>query len=242
MRVTTFFVLFLLASATVANERFVTTKGEATIEAPPDFVKISMALLGVGPDLAQIKADVDARTERVLAAAAQLGIAGADIESEGLRVSREYESDRNDNETLRGYEVSRNIEVKLRAIAKYEEFAQALIDAKVDTVEEVEVDVDDRQALDQRALVAATRNARSEALAIATELSIQIGTPFEVSEDRLHRTTRLRELASVGYDEIVVTGARARSTPAVQLIFKPHAIEIEATVWARFEIVTKESP
>lgn len=233
-------------TANAAEPRFITTKGEAKVEVPPEFVKVDFSILAIGQDLAKLKLDVDARTQAVLEATSALGIAGADIKSEGMQVTREYETDRNDNESLRGYRVNRDIEIKLRAMEKYEKLAQSLVDARIDDIQSVEVDVDDRSALKQRAIVEATRNARREALAVATELDVTLGAPFEISEDRLSARHALREYTDDRYQEIVVTAMRRNlegTTPNVStLVFQPHAIEVTSTVWARFEIVPKVAP
>lgn len=242
MRMLAFVALTIAALGAGAEERFITTKGEATVEVPPEFVEIKMTLMAVGPELQRLKDDVDGRTRQFLASAAELQVAGADIESSGLNVSREYQLDRNENETPRGYRVARSIEIRLRAIDKYERLAQALIDARVDEIESVEVGVDDRSALKQRALVEASRNARKEAQAVAAELGIKLGIPFEVSEERLFYRTSLRERANEKFEQIVVTAQRRQATPELLQLFKPKAIEVEATVWARFEILGTVSP
>jgi uncharacterized protein YggE len=233
-------------AANAADSRFITTKGEAKVEVPPEFVKVAFSVLAIGKDLAKLKMDVDARTRAVLEATSALGVPGADIKSEGMQVTREYETDRNDNESLRGYRVIRDIEIKLRAMEKYEKLAQSLVDAGIDDIQGVEVDVDDRSALKQRAIVEATRNARREALAIATELDMTLGAPFEVSEDRLSTRHALRESTDERYEEIMVTAMRKNlegsAVNVSTLVFRPHAIEVTSTVWTRFEIVPKAAP
>lgn len=231
-------------AADAAESRFITTKGEATVQVPPDFIEIEMEILAIGADSTALKHDVDSRTEQVLIAASKLGVAGTDIESGGVSVEREYEIDRNDNETLRGYNVNRSVTVKLRDISKYEEFVHALVDAKVDSIGSVEVDVNDPSALNQRALVQAARNARNEANAIAAELGLQLGAPFEVSEDQLWTRKGLRERGDNLEETIVTAQKRSHDSqaPITKLVLQPHAIEAEATVWARFEIAPRAAP
>lgn len=241
MRVIAAFVLLFAAMSAVAADSFVTTKGEATIEVRPDFVRIQIELLAVGPNLEGIKADVDSRTERALGAASKLAVAAVDIESTGVQIEREYETDRNGNDTLRGYRVNRDITIKLRAIDRYEEFAQALVDSGVDEVADVQGGVDDRTALKQRALVAAAANAKSKAQAIAGELGVEIGTPIEVGEEKLWFNQSLVQRATDGYGEIVVTGrqrgaASMESGTPVTLVFRPSNFKVDAVVWVRFRI------
>jgi uncharacterized protein YggE len=238
------FVLFFLAASAMAEDRFITIKGEAKTEIPPDFVSIDLTILAKGPDLAALKQDVDRRTGLLLTSASELGIPGTDIESSGVSVSREYESDRNANEKLRGYEVSRNVSIKLRELAKYEGLAQEIVDAGVDEVSSVDADVDDRSVLKQRALVLATRNARNEAQAVADELGVKLSGPIEVSEERLWIEDPVRQRAGKNLSEVIVTAQRRAQAMAgiVQVVFQPQAIKVEATVWARFAILDKASP
>lgn len=244
MRILLILTLLGAFPAAIAADRFITTKGEAKVEVQPEFVRVDISILAIGSDLAKLKNDVDARTQKVLEGSSGLGVAGADIESGGMQVTREFESDRNDNETLRGYRVNRNLQIKLRDLDKYEQLAQSLADAKIDDINNVEVDVEDRSALKQRAIVEATRNARREAEAIASELGMSLGAPFEISEDRLVPRHALRETTSDRYQEVVVTANRGalQSTPVSVVVFRPHAIEVTATVWARFEILEKKAP
>jgi uncharacterized protein YggE len=239
MRIIASIALLLAAMGAAAADGFVTTKGEAKVEVPPDFALLSIHVLAVGSDLEVIKGNVDERTEKVLRAAAAQKIAGADIRSSGIHVEREYETDRNDNEVLKGYKVIREMDIKLRALGSYEEFSQALIDAGIDTLEDIQGGVDDKSALKERAVAAAAKNARTKAQAIASELDITLGSPIEVGEDRLWFNLPLTQRAGDDYREVVVTGSRRiAGTPIASIVFTPHNIEVDATVWVRFAIVS----
>ena len=161
-------------------------------------------------------------------------IAPTDIRSSGVSISREYETDRNDNETFKGYQVARALDVKLRKIADYEALAQGLVSAGMEEVERVQVGVDDESKLKLPALAAAAKNARVKAAAVAESLGIRIGLPIEVGEDRLWYDKNLVQIAPEGYGEIVVTGSRMKTTNL--LLFTPRNVEVQAEVWVRFAI------
>jgi len=92
MRAIAILACLVAFAAGAAEPRFVTTKGEATVEVPPDFIEINMEIFAIGPDSTSLKQDVDSRTEQVLLAASKAGVAGTDIESGGVSVDREYEA------------------------------------------------------------------------------------------------------------------------------------------------------
>jgi hypothetical protein len=230
--------LMLLATTAFAAdpiERQVTVQGEAKVMVPPDFVVLSLEVVAEGSAVDRLKQDVDAKAARLLEAAASVKIAAADVKSSGIRVSREYQTDRNDNDVFKGYSVSRDMEIKLRRVADYELLAQALVDAGVEQVSKIEVGVDDESKLRNPALAAAARDARSKALAVSEALGIRIGLPIEVGEKRLWYDKVLVQLAPAGdYGEIVVTGSRLRSYGV--LLFTPRDVEVEAEIWVRFAI------
>lgn len=232
--------LILLAFTAVAAaesiEHQVTVKGEATVHVPPDFVVIDLAVAAEGADIERLKLEVDDKAAKLLEVAARLQILAADVKSSGVRVSREFETDRNDNDVFKGYSVRRTMEIKLRKIADYERLAQALVDAGMEQVESIQVGVDDESKLRSPALAAAAKDARSKAAAVSEALGIRIGLPIEVGEERLWYDENLVQIAPGGlYGEIVVTGSRARSSTN-PLGFTPRDVAVEAEVWVRFSI------
>lgn len=230
----------LLAAATSVSwavepiEHQITVKGEGIAEVAPDYVTIDMNIVGNGMDTARIKQEVDDKILRLLEVAARFQIAAADIRSSGVSISREYETDRNDNETFKGYQVSRTLDVKLRKISDYEALAQGFVAAGMEQVESVRVGVNDESKLKLPALAAAAKNARLKADAVADALGIRIGLPIEVGEERLWYDKLLVQVATDQYQEIVVTGSRART--ANLLLFTPRNVEVQAEVWVRFAI------
>jgi hypothetical protein len=229
-------LLTLSASAGEPIEHQVTVKGEGVAQVAPDFVTIEMNIAAEGIDTAKIKQEVDDNTHRLLEVASRFQIAAKDVKSSGVHVSRVYDTDRNDNDVFRGYEVGRRLNIKLRKIADYESLAQELVSAGMEHVESVEVGVDDESKLRKPALAAAARDARLKAQAVAESLGIRIGLPIEVGEDRLWYNKNLVQIAP-GNDlgEIVVTGSRARGAMS-PLLFTPRDVEVQAEVWVRFSI------
>lgn len=188
MRMVTGLVLGLATTLSWAAEPIehqITVKGEGLAEVAPDYVTIEMNIVANGMDTARLKQEVDDKMHRLLEVAGKFQIAPTDIRSSGVSISREFETDRNDNETFKGYQVARALDVKLRKISDYEALAEGLVSAGMEEVESVQVGVDDESKLKLPALAAAARNARVKAAAVAESLGSGIGLPIEVGEDRL---------------------------------------------------------
>ncbi|MBW2494525.1 MAG: SIMPL domain-containing protein [Deltaproteobacteria bacterium] len=233
-------ILAMLAATPALAEplRYITIKGTAESEAPPDFVKIFASILADHRHADRAKQDVDSRMKRVVDAIAGFEIDTGDMSFSGANVNRTFESDKYDNETFTGYHVYRTLEVKLRNLAHYEQFIHALVTAGVDEIGEPESDLDDKNPLKAAALGAAAQNAKRKAEIVAKALEIQLGDPIEIGEDRLFPGKSFEQsLASRdNIEEILITGEKGGISDP--LLFVPENIKVWATVWIRFELLT----
>ena len=118
MRVFFGVALLLLASMSAAaesriREHYITVLGESSVEVAPDFVSVELVLVATGSDTGRLKMEVDAKARQLLDAASKLQIATPDVKSSGVQITRDYATDRNDNEVFKGYVVTRKMSIKL---------------------------------------------------------------------------------------------------------------------------------
>lgn len=234
---TPFLIGLLFATSIVAaGPRSLTVKGEATAEVPPDFVSMTFDLTAREDRVEKAKDDVDRRMARVLAALSTFEIADEDLAFGGVEVEQAFKWDRFDNDVPIGFDVSRSIEVRLRAVEDYESLVQALVAAGIDDLRGVSGGLDDPATLEQAALAAAAENARRKAEVLAATLDVRLGPPIEVGEDRLVVSPRFGQVvADEMMTETVVVRAQERGVPD-PLPFVPDVIEIQGTVEVRFEV------
>jgi uncharacterized protein YggE len=236
---TVFLVLTVLHSpaANAQTDRLLTVRGEAEVEVPPDFVRLEVLIAADDEDVDDAKADVDSRTKQAINTIESFEIADQDLSFSGLRVERNYEYDRNDNERLVGYSVGRTIEIKLRKFDDYEQLVHMLVEAGIDELQDVRSDVDDKSVLERAALEGAAKAAKLKAEAMASGLGISLGMPVEVGEDSLMPSLTLRQQMADGYqmEEIVVTGSKRGI--ADPMLFVPRNIKVRGVAWVRFEML-----
>ena len=227
------------AAANAQTGRLLTVRGEAEVEVPPDFVQLEVLIAADDEDVDEAKSDVDARTRRAIEAIESFAIAEEDLSFSGLRVDRNYEYDRNDNERLIGYSVGRTIEIKLRKFEHYEQLIHMLVEAGIDELEDVRSGVDDKYALERAALEGAAKAAKLKAEAMASGLGIRLGMPVEVGEDRLMPSLTLRQQMAEGevLEEVVVTGSRRGIVDP--MLFVPANIKVRGVAWVRFEMLNE---
>lgn len=209
-------------------------QGEASMR--PDFVELSFTVQATGASAERAKADVDARTARVLDVLEAHAIDDADKTFSGLLVSQNYISDRNGNETPGDYDVARSFDIKLRKFDEYELLVGGLVEAGIDGIASAESGLDEPAALTHAALKAAAADARLRAEAIAEGLGATLGSPIEVGQDRLYPQEEFQLNIAGGsrFEEIIVTGSRIGRPPPLE--FVPGDIEATGTVVVRFAI------
>jgi uncharacterized protein len=183
-------ILLLLCAALLpgiaAAQRFpaqphIYVSGEAVAKLAPDFVEVGFMVARTGADVAATKKEVDAITERVWQAAQQLGIARADFEATGFSVTPMHDYE-NGKRIFRGIQVSRQFNAKLRDMGKFNAWSEALVQAGVQEVPGVTVNIDQRDAREAELRVAALQNARSEADRLAAALGQVITGVHTISD------------------------------------------------------------
>ena len=229
----------ILSSVSLAqDEHLLTVNGEAEVEVAPDFVRLEVLVTANDAEVDDAKEDVDARTREAVKAIEAFDVSDEDLSFSGVRVDREYKYDRNDNERLIGYSVSRTITIKLRDFDKYEQLVHLLVEAGIDELQGVSSDVDDESVLERAALEGAAKAAKLKAEAIASGLGISLGMPVEVGESGLMPSLNLRQRAAsdMQLEEIAVTANALGIADPMQ--FVPENIKVRGVVWVRFEILS----
>ena len=235
-------LLFSASPAFTAEDstRTITVRGEAQVEIAPDYIEMNFSLNEKQNSAARAKQRVDERINAVIAALEDFAIANEDIAMTGVEVSETFEVDRNGNLSSDGFQVSRGVTIRLRNINDYEALSAALVQAGVGELNQIQSGVDDESQLKMAALEAAARDARTRALAITNGLGVELGMPLEVGENQLRPLLDFQQGNASGraLEEIFLTAARRGGTELPPL-FVPGNIEVSATVWVVFELLSE---
>lgn len=176
----------LMLTGVAMAERFPTgphlyVTGEAVEKLTPDFVETNFMVARTGADVAATKQEVDAITEKVWAAAKKIGIARSDFQATGFSVNPMYDYD-NGKRSYRGTQVSRQFSVKLRNMDKFNAWSEALVQAGVQDVAGISVNVDKRDEKEAALRVTALKNARTEAERLAAALGQAVTGVHTISD------------------------------------------------------------
>jgi uncharacterized protein len=169
------------------DQAYISVSGHGELQVAPDIAYISITLQKTAPDAQAARADVEARTAKVLAVARKLGIADKDIDAPSISIQPAYEWDRkqpNDAPVQRlvGQHVTRSVMLTLRALDKYGELADGLVQSGVTTAYGVGFDRSDRAAQEQKARALAVADARDHAAGLAQSAGVNLGAVYSITE------------------------------------------------------------
>jgi uncharacterized protein YggE len=221
----------LLASPVLAAERVIAVKGAAEIEVTPDIVTVSYAVVKMAPQVAAAKSYVDSASSDTIRTAIAQGVKEEDISSSNLDIRRELRYDDKENkQVLVGYTVTRNITLTLRKIDNFNKLLQALVDAKLDEIQNIQPGISTLPKLKAEALKAATDDAKQKADLLAGQFQGKRGEPIEINEERIDNIFPVREMA-------MMKGRGPAEAAADTYEFKPGKIKVSADVFIKFSLV-----
>lgn len=217
----------LMALPVAAADRLIAVKGSAEIEVTPDIVTVTYAVIKMDPQAAAAKSYVDKVSSDSIRAAIAQGVKEEDISSSNLEIRRELRYEPNNNkQVLVGYTVSRTITLTLRKMDNFNKLLQALVDAKLDEVQNIQPGISTLPKLKAEALKAATEDARQKADLLAGQFQGRRGQPIEISEERVDNVFPVREMAMM----------KSAGAAADNYEFKPGKIKVSADVFIKFAL------
>lgn len=185
-------VMFLLTVSVNAQSSkespTIQVTGTAEIQVVPDTATLSFTISKKNDQVAAAKKQNDETVTKVTDLAKRFGIAATDVKTDYIRVKevnrREKikDSDNEYTEVFDGYQVSRNLVVKLRDIGKFETFLTALLDAGVNDVNNVVFSSSEIRKFKDQARAQAIRAAKEKAQAIAAEIGQSTGKAVSIEE------------------------------------------------------------
>ena len=230
------FILFCLLSVNAQSfdvDKVPTIKvtGTAEIQVLPDTATLTFTIARKDESVAVAKKQNDEIVAKVTALAKQFGIAATDVKNDYISVKettrREKVKGLEDDYNLvhDGYQVSRNLVVKLRDISRFETFLTALLDAGVDDVNNVAFSSSELRKYKDQARAQAVRAAQEKAQALAKEIGQSIGKAVSIEENDIdgYRSTN----ANISQNSFSIGGNQDSETISVGAISVKAQIEVK---------------
>ena len=170
---------------------YIQVNGHGSLQLEPDILYVDLTLEKSAPDAKAARADVEARTVKVIAAARKLGLADKDIEARAISVYPEYgrvkgplSSSPDGQEPLKvvAQHVTREVTLSLRDLGRYGELVDALFAVGVTRLDQVTPDRSDRATQQRKALALAVQDAHDKAASLAQGAGVNLGAVFSIAE------------------------------------------------------------
>lgn len=160
---------------------YVQVTGHGEVKVAPDMLNIALTVTQVDAKLAVARADVEKRSDAVIALAKRLGIARSDIQAQAIHVAPEYNWQDN-KRVYAGERVTRTFDLALRDLNRYPALLDGLVKAGISSVDSVTASRSDMAALRARALTAAMQDAAARGETLARSAHTELGQVFSISE------------------------------------------------------------
>ncbi len=165
---------------TATAPRTIQVAGHGEVQAAPDEAQLSMAVRVTDLNLQKAQKQTDAAVKDYVAKARALGVAAKDLATAGYSVQPQYDYGK-EGRTFRGYQVTRNIHVTVRDLARVGDYLQAATDTGVNEVSAVQLQSSQAAKYRLQALAQAAQAAREQARTLATALDMKLGTARLIS-------------------------------------------------------------
>lgn len=195
----------------IEANREITVQGTGKIQTKPDIAQYSLGVT-TGP---QVSAAIAITTltnkfNAVLNAVKQQGIKADDIKTTNLSINPVYDWN-NGKQTLRGFEATENIEIKIRDLNKIGDVLAKSTVEGANQASGIQFTVDDPEKLQTEAQKKAIENAQGKARELAKSLGVSLGKVKTFSSSSaLPDTYQYRNSAPVG-----LGGSSLEKTPEV---------------------------
>jgi len=219
-------LLLVPAASAQAPLRTISVTGEGSTRAANDTARVGFGVEARGATRPVALRRSSARLRQVLAALRRLGVSDPDLRTRAVTVARRR--DRRGRK-LPGYIARGGVTATVRDVSRTGAVVDAAVDAGAASVAGPRFFIDDPNAALHRALVAAFRDARTKAAALAAEAGLTLGQTISIRES----TFVPSDSDLVGFDED--SGGGQEQGRPVAAPTEPGRTQVFGTVYVVFE-------
>jgi uncharacterized protein len=162
----------------------VTVTGEGKVTAIPDIGVVSLAVEMRAATVSAVQTQVTQKMNEIVAYLKGMDIDKKDIKTTQYSLYPDYRYDpQNGKQTLEGYRLNQQVEVKVRDLDKVGEAIGGAVDRGANQVGNLTFSIDDPEALKQQARLEAIAQAKSKASALAKAAGVRLGKVRSFNEN-----------------------------------------------------------
>ena len=164
------------------KSRVITVTGDAEVRVVPDEVILALGVETWNKDLNVAKGQNDEIVARMLALAAEYGIAAQHVQTDYVSIEPRYRNGYYEESDFIGYFVHKTIVITLRDLTKFEGLLADSLETGVNYVHGIEFRTTELRKHRDEARARAIQAAKEKAIALAGELGQEIGDPLDIQE------------------------------------------------------------
>lgn len=219
------FALLLLPALSAAADRVIRVTGVGKASAPPDMANVQAGVVSQAPTAAEALAANSKAMKEVFAAIKGNGVAAKDMQTSSLNVRPVYKRDnRGQTSEIIAYEVSNQVQVKVRDLKKLGVVLDAVVKSGANQVSGVSLTIADGANLRDHARRDAYDDAKRRAELYAERAGVRLGKVLTISEEPI------REPRPVYF------GARMAVADSAEVPIATGEEEVQARVHVEFAI------
>jgi len=162
-------------------QRTISISGEGKVTTIPDIALVSLGLTTEKPKVADAQSENSKTMNSLIDKLKLLGIDSKDIKTTNYTIYPVYDYP-NNNQVLRGYTVSQDVQVKIRQTDKVDDVLKVAGDLNLNQIGGLSFDIDDPEGYRQEARIKALENAKQKADALSKIMGVKLGKVISFSE------------------------------------------------------------
>jgi uncharacterized protein YggE len=200
--------------------------GQGEVQAIPDVANISLGVQAQAQTVTVAQEQARIAMDAVMAALKANGVADKDIQTTGYNIWQQtrWDPDRQE-EQVTGYQVSNNVQVKVRKVADAGTVLDAAVAAGGDLirVQGIYFEVDDPSAYLDEARAMAVADAKAKAEQLANLAGVKLGNPTYLSESSyspvIYRGLEMAKADGAAVPSTPITPGETTITASVQIVY-----------------------
>lgn len=181
------------------EDRLITVSGKGTVSARPDTAIVRIGVQTKAESAAQALEQNNLRMNDVISATLDAGVDEADIQTDSLRLNPQYDQNEDGPPVLIGYQATNTVAITVQDLDNLGELLDTAVTAGGNTIEGIQFEISNNDALRARA----REEAMSEAVAKAEQLA-------ELAGAELGEAVTIEELGSTIPQPVTLEAEAAR--------------------------------
>lgn len=167
----------------MAQQHIITMSGHGEAHGQPDTAMLSAGVSVDAPTAAAALASANKNMQAVLAALKTVGVPDRDTQTQNFSVHPQYATGNGEAPRVTGYQVTNQVQVRLRDISKLGPTLDVLVAAGANQINGVNLSIHDPAVLLADARAAAVADARTKAETFAKAAGVSLGPILSINEN-----------------------------------------------------------